>query len=102
MTQLLDDLRALDALFSDESKWTQRHMIVHKNDGTEARCLRGGCWAIAKTDVYRFDALYAALVELLADLGRSLILFNDSHGRLFTDIKALIARAIATEEGRVT
>jgi len=111
MTQLLDDLRALDALFSDESKWT-KGVYARDASGKPANPRGAGavCWC-----------LYGArIVVTCGDTGRDKALSGPLNGALpqgvlvgyadwqddpcrqFSEIKSLIARAIATEEGRVT
>ena len=110
MTQLLDDLRALDALLSDESKWTK---------GARARTADGGvtwstadnacCWCLSGALRHVTDAMYDdrhyAMVDALdaacPSATLSYIEWQDKPSRRFADIKALIARAIAAEEGRV-
>ena len=112
MTQLLDDLRALDALFSDESKW-KKGVYARDARGTQvgSRCVDAVCWCLAggrltvsRGDMKRDQALVAALCDALPQ-GTSTstyIDWQDDPCRQFSEIKSLIARAIATEEGRVT
>ena len=112
MTQLLDDLRALDALFSDESKWTKG---VYARDalGGEVSvvspvavcwCLSGGGRLVISRDPERHEALIGALNRALPQgalpQGAWYVDWQDNPCRTFDEVKALIAKAIATEEGR--
>lgn len=113
MTQLLDDLRALDALFSDESKWTKGAFARTDRDrpigpleaNASCWCLEGAAINVAKSAAsHRYSRICNALHDAVpsrkgSDL-HSFVLWQDAPDRTFGDAKSLIARAIATEEGR--
>lgn len=101
--QLLADLDALDALFSDEGKWA-KGWFAYTANGTPVNsrsvnavqwCLIGGCIRVSNSiDIDEsgdeIDALESALAETFGS-ERSLALFNDDSARTFADIKSLIA-----------
>lgn len=106
MTQLLEDLRALDALFSDESKWTKNapardvsgNITALDSPHATCWCLWGGIMRSVQRESDREGAVDRAMRGALdADV---YITWNDRRATTFADVKALIARAIATEEGR--
>lgn len=112
MSQLLNDLRALDALFSDESKWTKGTyardargaQVFPGSDNAVCWCLAGGRLTVSRGDMKRDQALAVALCDALPQ-GTSTstyIHWQDDPCRTFDEIKAIIAKAIATEEGRVS
>jgi len=98
--QLLADLDALDALFSDESKWARGNYARDAKGrpafigGAEAVawCLVGGCIRITRLAADKVSPLETALCRTLdgRDYG-SLAPFNDDDGRTFADIKNLIS-----------
>ena len=109
MTQLLDDLRALDALFSDESKWTQGRWARAANGRTIGPltpnavcwCLEGGAVKVANSGAsHRYARMCEALNDATPRSAGNFVIWNDHALRKFHQVKALIARAIATEEGR--
>lgn len=77
---LIDALDRLDALFSDESKWTK-----HKFFRGEACCLVGGIIKVAGSPTREFEMRAALHLEA----GENLADWNDSH--TFSDVKQLIA-----------
>jgi hypothetical protein len=97
--QLLDDLDALDALFSDESKWTKR-LNARAVDGGEAPplshnavcwCLEGGVARVTGR-VFPNARYYNLLDEFRITCGADEVYtWNDSRRRTFVQVKKLIA-----------
>src|SRR6185312_13307324 len=111
MTQLLDDLRALDALFSDESKWTQGYLARDANgiaveflhSDAVCWCLGGAAMKVSEGATHRYGRICEALHDATPRSAyNNFVIWNDRASRKFHQVKSLIARAIATEEGRVT
>jgi hypothetical protein len=100
MSQLLSDLDALDALLSDESKWTKYTVAEDASgDDCEAYSSRAVCWCLEGAAVHVTVSNWSefpkseALREALRDtMGVSnLADWNDAPERTFADIKSLIA-----------
>lgn len=91
--QLLADLDALDALFSDESKWT-KGWFARDADGNyvEASGVRAVCWCIygGFIRVGNENGLSDA-VRASRGTGDELSDWNDAPERTFADVKQLIA-----------
>lgn len=95
--QLLADLDALDALFSDESKWTQDYWahdragarVNELDDSATCWCIRG---AIRRVLHAQQDAHTPLREAFHKTIGTTFIAsWNDEPGRTFADIKKLIA-----------
>ena len=111
MSQLLNDLRALDALFAPgASRWTQgRFARDERGEPVSALSEKAVCWCLdggarkvangALSD--RYSRLCDALTVATPRGASDYVLWQDQPGRKFHQVKALIARAIADEEGRV-
>jgi len=107
MTQLLDDLRALDALLSDESKWTKGAPARDRRSGapTNPDGDAASCWCLDAGIVRVCSSTSIRVVSLRTAIGfagaAKTYRWNDAKKRSFPEVKPPIARAIATEEGRV-
>lgn len=106
MRELLDDLRALDALFSDESKWTRGMML----DESASCCVIQGVVRVTAQKGFALrdkrqqdclEALRSGLPEKYqgeSPLGNPVALWAERPERTFADVKALIRAAIEREE----
>lgn len=104
----LELLRAVDALLSDESKWTRRTWASGpegdcspKDPRAERFCLAGAGWAVrgARDGALVLTGTLAPLFGALPSGTQVLADWNDDPTRKFADIKALLACAIAAEAG---
>lgn len=96
---VLDDLDAMDALFSDETKWTQ-NALGRMCDGTRTHLVNAACqWCLSGAAMVidgacgdRWSALVNAL-EKTYDNEKFFCItdWNDDDFRTFADVKKLIA-----------
>jgi len=104
--ELLADLDALDALFASEQTWTQGE-LGRMCDGSGTRdvyaackwCISGGAMRVVGSEGSpRWRRLLRALeavAEGRANSLASIVVWNDTVTRTFTDVKKLIADARA-------
>jgi hypothetical protein len=121
-SQLNRDLRALDALFSDETRWT-KNAFSRDGEGfvvlSTARyaacwCLHGACTRVASDaltvegtidqSIAKSNAVITRRTPMISALARvlnpsaspsfTISRWNDEPGRTFAHVKATIARAI--------
>lgn len=100
-SQVNQDLRALRAVFSDASKWTQdayardakgRNVAAERANNAKSWCLHA---AILRVTKYNMSRVYDCIVALLRlPVRTSLIAWNDAEGRTFQDVISLIDKAI--------
>lgn len=89
--ELIEALDRLDALFSDESKWTQGEFARDvKQEHVRSLAPAAVCWCILG-GLSRAEAGYVIL-ELQATIGHNMLAYwNDAPERTFADVKKLIA-----------
>jgi hypothetical protein len=109
MSQLLDDLRAVDVLLSDETKWTSG-TVARNAQGSPCTatdleavrwCILGAIERVCQCNHKRIEEAVAVLSEIaggaftFAPFGAfTLASFNDADETDFTSVKALLAKVI--------
>ncbi len=112
MKEYLDEL---DALLSDESKWTQGaysrdaagHRASLENRNAVCWCLIGAAYRVTR-HYGNHKKLLCSLLDFLprrygrvyADPFPAIVRWNDAKTRTFADIKAVIAKARAAAEAK--
>lgn len=93
--ELIAALHKLDALFSDESKWTQFEAYRDKHGKPCRRmadavsfCLVGG---VFNTAAEKYDSVCSELHQTALPVDNKLSKWNDQPERTFADVKKLIA-----------
>ena len=111
MTQLLEDLKNLDKLFTDEFDWC-KHTREKYILGRHSYCLRGGIYKIV-TGISEGEPFYLEHRKRVKDIETSIrnnldrgfqsyMAYNDDQITTFEDIKDLIKRVIEKEENNAT
>lgn len=107
MTQIYNQLRRLDRLFSDRSKWTTREIardktrrqIPARNKSAVCWCLAGGVSKVTDMDVFQSEVpLYLFLSKEVMHYhtlwSHSIPSFNDASNTEFVDIKEFLKYCI--------
>jgi hypothetical protein len=109
MTTVADGFRMMDEFFSSPSKWVQKVSYRSidgidypsddqvKKDGISCACMFGVVQYLMLTQKINWD-IRDNMLKIMADLGRqkaahSFIIWNDTPGRKFEDVKKFIDEA---------
>lgn len=105
---VLSQLREIDALYSDETKWTKKafardvrgKLVPAKSSTAVCFCLLGALQFLSPLETKEIEGIIDAFHAVLPK-GSSPMYFNDAPETTFVQLKALIREAIKHEEGRI-